>query len=182
MVNPRAICRALDRSFSLSCSSFSLSSYPPSSIPSLSERRGRSLNRARTQTRAQIFRCRFNPTCMTNREFFRAPPVRFFPIFPLFLPQPQPCSLASLSIGVRKKLLRVDRFAKATATTVTFIPTGRYYHIHYRGIDIIPLLRYIVTLRHRFFARCLEKSVTKDTSCRRTMVLIFFSTSLLMLC
>jgi hypothetical protein len=114
MVNSplRAICRALDRSFSLSCSSSSLFPSPILHSTPLSERRGRSLNRARTQTRAQIFRCRFNPACMTNCEFFRAPfrpPSRFFPIFPLLLLRPQPCSLATLSIGVRKKLLRPIR-------------------------------------------------------------------------
>jgi len=185
MVNPplRAICRALNRSFSLSCSSSPLSIPHPLSH-SLSERRGRSLNRARTQTRAQIFRCRFNPACMTNRECFCAPfrlPVRFFSIFPLLLPRPQLCSVATLSTGVRKKLLRVDRFAKAIATTVTFIPIERYYHIHYRNIDIISRLRNCHTAASVFRLMHGEIGEKIHHADARTMLLIFLTSFFLTL-
>lgn len=83
------------------------------------EQRRRSLNHARTQTRAQIFRCRFNSACMADREFFRSLP---FPLPFLFYPFPSLSnvhlrSLNTFSTSIRKKLLRIDPFAKIIAIT-----------------------------------------------------------------
>lgn len=120
----------------------------PAPLPSLvANNGGVHLTMFGTQTWAQIFRCRFNSTCMTDREFFPVP-----------LPSPssssflsRSCSLTTFSTSIRKKLLRVDLFARERPQPQPWFafPTERYQHTV--EISMRMLLSLLSCVTHRYF-------------------------------